>query len=293
MVSVVITCYNYGQYLAECITSVINQTYKEFEIIIVNDGSTDNTDEIVIPFLQMPNFIYITQENSGQTVAKNSGIKISKGEFIAFLDADDFWHPTKLEKQVPLFKNNVGVVYSLIQLIDENSKELDNGTTPKYLQPQRGLIRESIIFDNFIAFSSSIVKKECFAKAGMFDESLKMGIDWDLWLRISAEYHFDYVDEKLLYYRVGHSNQMSKNIIERYSCADRIFEKIIEKPPDFVSHNTLKKALLYSYCNRGENFRNVDLTISFRYFVKAMKKNPLEINVYKGFLRNLLKIVKL
>ena len=102
-VSVIVTCYNYAQYLEGCLRSILNQTYQDFELLIINDGSTDNTDEVVARFLDNEKIRYIKQNNTGQAIATNNGIMAASGELIAFLDADDLWEPTKLEKQVKLF----------------------------------------------------------------------------------------------------------------------------------------------------------------------------------------------
>lgn len=292
MVSIVITCYNYGNFIAECIDSVLKQTYKDTEIIIVNDGSTDNTEEVLQPYLALSNVHYIKQINSGQTVAKNTGIRHAKGDFIAFLDADDFWHPQKLEKQLSLFTGKIGVVYSQSQFVDNDSNHIPTEPPSHYLRPHRGDVKENLIFDNFIPFSSSVVRRECFDLLGTFDESLKMGIDWDLWLRFSVQYHFDYVEEKLLYYRVGHSNQMSKNVVERFSCADRILEKLLKTDLDYVSEKTLKKVYLYNCCNRGANFRQTNLRTSFSYYGKALAMNPFNVCIYKGILKNCIRLLK-
>ena len=186
-ISIVITCYNYSCYLAGCLDSVLSQTFQDFEVIVVNDGSTDNTDEVIFPYIKDPRIIYIKQKNSGQAKAKNTGIQKSKGRLIAFLDADDLWDTTKLEKQMPLFDDKgVGVVYSRVRYIDEQGDDVSFQHKSTYLTPRAGKITEFLFIDNFIPFSSSVVRRECFERVGVFDESIRMGIDWDLWLRISV-----------------------------------------------------------------------------------------------------------
>lgn len=293
LVSVVITCFNYGKYLRHCIESVLGQTYTDFEIIVVNDGSTDNTEEIMNEYLAHPRIIYIKQQNSGQTVAKNLGIKQSSGSFVAFLDADDLWCCEKLEKQMALFaRKDVAVAFSKARYINEEGEEIQNfKLSGKYLIPRAGKVTDFLLFDNFIPFSSAVVRRECLKRVGAFDESLKMGIDWDLWLRISTGYEFAFVDEPLLSYRIGHSGQMSKNGEERQRCADRIRYNFIHNNQGLVSPQTIKKAYAYAYCNRGYYFRNIDRSKSSKYYLAAIKLNPTKLNAYKGLLINALDIV--
>jgi glycosyltransferase involved in cell wall biosynthesis len=288
MVSVIITCYNYGKYLAGCIESALSQTYRNIEVIIVNDGSTDNSDEIMVKYLSDPRIRYIKRKNAGQANAKNTGIRNAKGAFLAFLDADDLWDSTKLEKQIPLFSYpTVGVVYSIARYIDENGSSVEFTVDGKYLTPQSGKVTENLFFDNFIPFSSSVVRRECVDKVGLFDETLKMGIDWDLWLRISAGYTFAYVDEPLLFYRIGHSGQMSKNLEERQRCSDRIMSKFVLENQGTLPKAVIQKAMAYTNCNRGYYFRHIDLHRSNRFYLSAIKCNIAEWSAYRGLLKNM------
>ncbi|KAB0668621.1 glycosyltransferase [Oryzomonas sagensis] len=289
LVSVVVTCFNYGKYVGKAIDSVLKQTYRNVEIIVVNDGSTDNTDEVMCNYLKNPKIVYIQQENQGQAVAKNMGIKRSRGEFVAFLDADDRWCVEKLEKQMVCFDNErTGVVYCRARYIDENNDSFDYEMTGTYLQPRRGAVTKWLLFDNFVQFSSSIVRKSCFERFGGFNESLEMGIDWDLWLRISTAYEFDYVDDRLFYYRMGHSGQMSKNLEERQRCSDRIMVNFLGTYPGLLSAWTIRKAYAVTYCNRGEYYRPIDRKKSSWYFIDAIGQNPAEVAAYKGLVKNLL-----
>ena len=289
LVSVVVTCYNYGRYLKDCLDSILAQTYKNIEIMVVDDGSTDNTAEVSKAFTKLPNLKYIHQRNAGQSHAKNVGIKNSTGEYIAFLDADDRWCPEKLKKQMSCFDNpDIGVVYCRAKYLDENDREFAYDMTAKYLQPRRGRVTEWLIFDNFVQFSSSVVRQECFKRFGTFDETLKMGIDWDLWLRISTAYQFEYVDERLFFYRMGHSGQMSKNMDERNRCSDLIMKKFLASYPGAVSSAIIRKANAVTCCGRGEYFRTIDQKKSTLYFLDAIRNSPGETGAYKGLIKNVL-----
>jgi glycosyltransferase involved in cell wall biosynthesis len=240
-------------------------------------------------YLPDPRIRYIKQNNAGQANAKNTGISNASGEYIAFLDADDLWEKSKLEKQIPFFSNpSVGVTYCRAKYLDEAGHEFNYDMTADYLQPRRGLVTNWLFFDNFIQFSSSVVRKECLDRFGGFDESLKMGIDWDLWLRISTAYQFDFVDERLFYYRMGHSGQMSKNLKERQRCSDRIMNKFLKNYPCVLKPQTIRQAYTFTYCSRGEYYRSSDMRKSTNYFMESIRINPAEIGAYKGLLKNLL-----
>ncbi|KAB0666489.1 glycosyltransferase [Oryzomonas japonica] len=288
-VSVVITCYNYGKYLDYCLGSVLGQTFKDIEIIVIDDGSSDNTEEVMSTYVKNPLVSYIKQENKGQAAAKNVGVRQAQGDFVAFLDADDLWDNNKLEMQMALFsRKQIGVVYSCARYIDEQGRKLDYRLESKYLTPRSGKVSNYLFLDNFVPFSSSIVRKRCLENLGLFDESLKMGIDWDLWLRISTEYEFDFIAEPLLAYRIGHSGQMSKNQEERQRCSDRIMQNFLETYPGLLSPWTIREAYSITFCNRGEYYRPTDRRKSTLYFWDAVKQNPVEIRAYKGLVKNIL-----
>jgi len=289
LVSIVITCFNYGKYLRRCVDSALQQSYLNLEIIVVDDGSTDDTEQVIIPYLDDPKITYIRQQNRGQAVAKNVGINQSCGDFIAFLDADDLWCPEKITKQMAYFEDkDVGVVYCRAMYLDENNDELDYEMNGTYLKPQQGMVTKWLLFDNFVQFSSTVVRKDCFAVFKGFDESLKMGIDWDLWLRISTMYKFGFVDDRLFYYRMGHPGQMSKNSTERQKCSDRIIDKFLTNFPNFVTTVETDKMYAYTYCNRGSYFRNIDKKQSYQLYFKAIAISPFWIPAYKGLLKNIL-----
>jgi len=289
LISVVITCYNYGKFLPGCIDCVLNQTYQDFEIVIVNDGSNDDTNQVIQPYLDHSQIIYIDQPNAGQATAKNIGIKNASGDFIAFLDADDLWEKAKLEKQIALFNDHsVGVVYCNASLIDEDGHHVDSIIFEETNQFKAGKITEYLFLNNFIPFSSSVIRKECFKDFGIFDEGYKMGIDWDLWLRISTKYKFQYVDEPLLLYRVGHAGQMSKNLEVRHKDAEMIMECFLKNYPDVISASVVKKGYYLTYCNRGYYYSDKNLRVALSNYLKALQFSLLNITAYKGIVKTLI-----
>ena len=158
-ISVVTTCSNYENYVVEAVSSALFQTYKNFDIVIVNDGSTDNSHDVIRSFLPDPRIKYVRQENAGQKKKKNTGIKNASGELIAFLDADDAWEPAKRQEQIKLFDNfSAGwVVYSRARYIGAHGNPIDAQSENKYLQPHLRKVTGWLILDKFTPFSPTIV----------------------------------------------------------------------------------------------------------------------------------------
>lgn len=205
LVSIIIPTYNRYQLLKRAILSVLNQTYKNFEVIIVDDGSSDETLKIKDEF----DVVYVYQKNRGVSSARNKGIKAARGEWIAFLDSDDEWHKDKLQKQIDFFKNN-----SHIKFCHTGERWIREGREVKYpkrLQKPSGWC----FYDNLqtckIAPSSVVLYKNILKDVGFFDENKKVCEDYDLWLRISKEYEMGLIKEKLITKYAG-NDQLSKTI---------------------------------------------------------------------------------
>jgi glycosyltransferase involved in cell wall biosynthesis len=286
-ISVVMTTYNYGSFVKESINSVLSQTYKDFELIIIDDGSEDGTKKIVSKYTSDARVKYLYQDNAGQPKAKNRGIRESRGEFIAFLDADDIWMPIKLEKQLALFdESEVGVVYSRRKWINPDGFEI-SGDERKL---RRGKILDYIFVDNFVCFSSSVIRRSYLEQVGFFDESLPMGIDYDLWIRLASVCKFDFIDEALVKYRTGHSN-LSKNTMKRYECAQKIMQKNLSSPQIRSSMSWYVPALAWAdtWSNYGYYLAiNGKKKEGMIYALKAICKLPLYINAYKRFIKIML-----
>jgi glycosyltransferase involved in cell wall biosynthesis len=220
-VSVVIATRNYGRYLAAALRSVLWQTWRDLEVVVIDDGSTDDTAAVVQPLLTDQRVHYYRTDGLGQSRAKNLGIQLSRAPLIAFLDGDDEWAPEKLEKQLPLFANPVvGVVYSRRTLMDEGGNDR---ATPQAAMV-RGQAYDHLLVQNPVCFSSVIVRRTVFENVGMFDPNLPLAIDYDLWLRVARHYEFDYVDEPLVRYRTGHAN-LSSRIVERLTAVLAILRR--------------------------------------------------------------------
>ncbi|MFL5327960.1 MAG: glycosyltransferase [Gemmataceae bacterium] len=221
-VSVVVASYNYGRYIAEALASIQKQTFEDWEAIVVDDGSTDDSLAIIGHFLTDRRFRLVCNPHLGQPQTKNCGILASSGGFIAFLDADDRWASGKLDRQVSLFDKQpkVGVCYTRRQLIDGGGHLIAGDGRPFH----RGQVLDAIFRDNFVCFSSAMVRRSFLEQVGLFDERLALGIDYELWLRLARVCKFDYIDEPLVQYRTGHAN-LSQRLAERLDSAIAVMHR--------------------------------------------------------------------
>ena len=215
-VSIVIPAYNSAQFLGKTILSVMKQAYHDYEIVIVDDGSTDNTREIVKSFPGVCTYLY--QRNAGPSVARNRGIENSTGELIAFLDADDAWLPGKLYAQVAMMEQNpeVGLVETGSFLCDEHLYPV------RYLPPARlrGQVFEEMLIESKVPNTSTVLVRRIYVEqTGGFDPTYRNVEDYELWLRLAQLCRFDYLDEAFAYQRVheGHSLKDGRYMLEMYS----------------------------------------------------------------------------
>jgi len=213
MVSVIIPVYNGEEFLAEAIESVLNQTYSDFEIVIVNDGSTDNSQVIIDNYQSRYQGIIRTfkQQNGGVSKARNMGIAQAKGEFIAFLDQDDIWLPNNLEVKVNVFKDDseIGMSVSGSNVVTKDGKWMHSVYKESV---SRSVLRKSLLISNIVGPPScTIVKRDCFMRVGCFDENLGGPEDIDMWFRIVNYYKIKFIETPLVNYRL-HSNNAHLNV---------------------------------------------------------------------------------
>ena len=227
-VSVIIPTYNREKFVGRAIESVLNQTYKDYEIIVVDDGSMDNTKSVLAQFDNKIQYVY--QENHGISGARNRGIQESKGEYIAFLDSDDVWIPEKLTIQVDILNKNrnVGLVYSKLAILDEKGKKC--GMKPEENTGRNFL--ELIKIGGDIPTSAVMVRRECFDKVGLFDNTLPPMEDFDMWLRISRFYDIYEITGRILANYYWHDGQITSNKIKVYDGTVRLQKKIYRNYKD-------------------------------------------------------------
>ena len=200
-VSVILPTYNRADLLDRAISSVLVQTYRNFELIVVDDASTDYTERVVKEFGDS-RVRYIRQDiNKGAGAARNRGIKVARGEFIAFQDSDDEWLPEKLQIQVGVLKNSpteVGVFYSDMERVV--GEEMTLWPTPVVMLEDGIVYGEALKRLLGIGIQTSLIRRECFSKVGMFDESLKRLQDFELFIRLSKYYYFFHINKALVRY---------------------------------------------------------------------------------------------
>lgn len=214
-VTVVMPVYNGEQFLLEALQSVFLQTFQNFELIVVDDGSTDATHTILEAFGDR--LTLIQQKNAGHAAARNAAMRIAKGDWIAMIDADDIWHPTKLEEQIAL-TNEVDVVYTAAKNF-EDSARVDDVTFRDGQCPSGDVFRH-LLLDNFVTHSSVMLRRSAVQAVGGYDETLKTTCDWDLWLRMSVSgSRFAGTRKPLTSYR-WRSNSWSRN--HDRTCQDRL-----------------------------------------------------------------------
>ena len=223
LVSVIVPVFNRDNFVRDALDSILGQSYAQVEIVAVNDGSTDNSLAILREYEDRyrGQVIVIDQENQGQVKSRNNAILKANGEYIAFLDSDDLWLPDKLEKQIPLFVGDVGLVYSAVYIINERNKVV---TTELCEENVRGDIYLHLLVKNRMTGGSVVVCREAIDKVGLFDESFPAAENWDLWIRICKYYTTDYINEPLVKYR-RHSGNMSGDEVLMIEAIENILNK--------------------------------------------------------------------
>lgn len=271
-----IPTYNRAELLRSAIRSVLNQTFQDFEIVVIDDASKDNTKEIVSSFNDK-RMKYIRHEvNKGEAGARNTGVTSSSGQYIAFIDDDDEWLPEKLQMQVDLIESSspsVGVVYTGAFILNKISGRMKDQIIPA----KRGYILNELLLRNFLILSTVLIKKECFEKVGLFDKNIISGPDYDMWIRISRKYHFEYIKEPLVKYYLHEnrlSNQLEKTIVGLESII-RKHSQLFASNHNGYRHHYLTLGVLYCLTGNTKKGREA--------LLKAIKLYPFEIRYYFNF----------
>lgn len=284
-VSVIMPVFNAQSYLDEAIQSVLDQTYENWELVIINDGSIDGTEDIIKKYISDSRIIYLKQENKGPSAARNLGIRMAGGEWVSFLDADDFWLNNKLEFQVKYLVKHPETVmlHSACSVLKDNKLCTPLKYLPFLAWNLKGFLYDKLIEEDFVNMLTVILRKEIFSNVGYFDETLSGGADWDLWLRISRIYKIDFINKILAVYRYNISG-ISKNIAKYKDAVYCVIKKnILEKPhiPEMVQ----KKSLSNFYTGIGNvHFFNRSYGKSKAYSLIGLRYCPFNYKPYRLYL---------
>jgi len=278
IVSVILPTYNRKKLLGRSVQSVLNQTYQDFELIIIDDGSTDDTERLV-KSLNSEKIIFIRHEqNKGVAAARNTGLRLATGEYIAFQDSDDEWMLDKLENQIRAFETSppeVGMVYTAY-LVKAHGEE----GYIHFLEPK---IKDRSIFSNlvrrhFMGMPGLMLKRDCFERGGTFDERFPAFDDWDLFLRMSRHYHSKGIN-KPLFINYRQADSVSSNL----SYITKGFQLLLEKYYHDIKQD--KRLLASCYFKLGHLFSaQGEFKQGRRYFIKSIEAYPLNIMASIGFI---------
>lgn len=288
-VTIIIPSYNCEAYIAETIGSVRNQTFKDIELIVVDDGSTDKTREIVESFGEPVRLI--AQQNQRVCAARNRGIREAKGEFICLLDHDDYWYPYKLEAQVETLEQHreAGVAYA--PFIRWYSDADGRFPEPSTLMPPpsiegtdldgSGWIYHQFLLDCWMLTSSAMFRKEVFEKCGVFDEALPYSEDWDLWIRISREYQFIKLKRANTLYRQHpqQGNLMVRDVDYRTVLLEKTIKKwgYCSQDGRCTPQEVFLKTLAAYHAGFGlHHLQAGNIGTASKSFLKAWKSDPLK-----------------
>lgn len=280
LISVLTPTYNRSALLKRAVSSVLNQTYANFEMIIVDNRSKDNTEQVV-GSINDNRIKYIKLEsNKSPAGARNIAIKSARGRYITLLDSDDEYLPRKLELQINEFQGlpkDVGIVYCGYFIVYE--PDIIHETIPALF---KGDVFNTLLRHNCMGSPTPLIKRECFDYCGLFDESLPSCNDWDMWIRISEKYKFDYIDMPLAKVYT-HGNQISTNINSKIMSREMLFEKyrdLIRNEPQAESYLLQRLGFLY--------FMKNDPSSSLKYYLRSIAANPADPGAYLTLLTFLL-----
>lgn len=291
-VSVIIPTYNRAALIARALDSVLAQTYKDFDIVVIDDGSVDNTHEVIKPYLAR--IKYVQQKNGGISVARNRGIQESTGQYIAFLDSDDYWAPEKLQLQVEILDRDakVGIVYVRMPIVNEHGEVLGmkpNGVSGRNFQ-------ELLRVWGDLPTSSVMTRRECFDRLGMFDDDLPPMEDIDMWIRIAHDYDLHEIEGKTLAYYWRHDHQITQDLIKVYSGLVKVHAKILRTFKDIPRDLILRKLVKNQYTLSRVYFSKKKFPEAFANVSEVIVKYPavgaLFFEDSDNFMKKVIKMIK-
>lgn len=283
LVSIIITTFNRREFIVQAVDSALAQTYENIEVIIVDDGSTDGTDDLIRKTYGNDDRVsYYYKENGKRASAFNLGFKMSSGQFIAILDSDNRYKPERIESGMTALLENPGfdISYSDIITINEAGAELHRRNMRRY----SGNISDKLVYDNCVSINTALIPRFCFEDLGLMDESYKRSDDYELWLRFSTRYKFLYVPKYLAEYRVM-ENQLSSNTLGRLEVNLRLIEEFRLEHGHRVASERFRHALCRIHALKSMQYsRKKERVLAMKEFLKAFKNKPLERVTLKSFI---------
>lgn len=281
LVTVITPTYNRADFLPEAIEGVLAQTFGDFELLVVDDGSTDNSPEIIADYEARDGRIRsFRQENQGQSVARNRALSAARGEFICFLDSDNYWPSEKLEQQIAVFKAHpaVDVIYGDTITIDKESREKSRHNMTRY----SGHIAKWMLRDNCVSMNTAMARRKCFDQMGGMSGQRRVADDYDLWLKFSAWYQFLYVPEYWAYYRVM-DDQISSDKTARFDSNEAIIHDFRRLYPEAVSEHDFNAGFAFFYVRKARYLASVGRKReAFGALFKALGYRPFGKVVWRG-----------
>ncbi|MEH1944561.1 MAG: glycosyltransferase [Nostoc sp.] len=298
-ISVIIPAYNSEKTVKHTIQSVLNQTFTDLELIVINDGSQDSTLEVVTQ-IQDSRIKVFSYSNAGGNVSRNRGLNRAVGEFVSFLDADDLWTPDKLESQLKALQENISakVAYSWTDYIGANGQFILSG---KRINENQN-VYEKLLINNFLENGSNpLIDRKALITLGGFDESLSAAQDWDMWLRLASKFDFICVPSVQILYRIS-PYSVSSNLVRQEKACLQVLERAYKERPSLrdATRTTLKNswnislANLYKYltCKALQKpFNRQKGLAAARFLWKYFLNDPSRLQNINFTLKLLLKIV--
>lgn len=299
LVSVIVPCYNHEKYVKETIESIINQTYKNIELIVIDDGSKDDSVQVIQKLADKFRFTFVHRPNKGLSATLNEGIKLSKGKYFSAIASDDICTLDKIEILVNQFEkldDEYGLVCGNAQFIDENSNIFDlndcNNLMQYFTQDKNDFdmitqfgTYKSLLNGNYIPVMSTLIKKSALMEIGLYEEDISLE-DWNMWFKLSKKYKMKFVDKSVAFYR-WHDSNSTKTISKRLAM-DLIF--IFEREKEYAFSMGLKRdwrrgyfsSLSFLVKNKNlalfwqkiikNNFFSYSLFLVNKFYIKILKK---------------------
>lgn len=288
LVSVIIPTFNRKTLVVRAIASVLNQTYPNLELLVVDDGSIDCTSAALSHFRSDPRFHYVYQQNKGQSAARNLAIELASGDLFAFLDSDNFWYKDKLNLQLTYWNVHKGfdILYSSVRCVDLSGNMINEHS--QVINRPSGNILNALVSWNCVTNNTVLVPKKCFQEMGGFDETLRIAEDYDLWLRFATRYTFIYHPEIVTFY-CTEGERLSTDEERNIEVNFHILEKFRNNFPGAVSNLRYRMAIGNLKRWKNESHWNGGIKPAFRDIISSLILNPFDARSWRHLVKYIIR----